>query len=289
MGSRWWPAAGPPPRSSSSFPRRKSSAPLPATSVRSPPRPQVISSAIASFNCRSVNGLLRKPFAPRSMASTAVALSASAETTRMRMAGFIATRRAMHSMPSMCGMVMSMVTTSGSVRLNSSSASTPSAAVPTNCSSSNCWERSMRRRMRLESSTIISLKDRLPLPFMVPLLMGALVTASGDRGADRLGRRQDDLEARELAGMGADPDLAAERVDAARHDVHADTAAGVHRDLLLRREAGSEDQRHCCARIHERSVVLGDQLALYGRGLERVGGDSGAIILEQQLVAVGHF
>ena len=68
------------------------------------------------------------------MASTAVALSASAEITRMRTAGFMPTSFSMHSMPSMCGIVMSMVTTSGSVLPKSSMASRPLAAVPTTSS-----------------------------------------------------------------------------------------------------------------------------------------------------------
>src|SRR6266480_5156940 len=112
----------------------------------------------------------------------------------------------MHSMPSMRGMVISMVTTSGSVLLNSSSASTPLPAVPTSCRSSNCCERSMRRRMRFESSTIISLKQRLALPFIafaLPLRMPLSLAPSGDRAADRLGGRQQDLEAGEAAGVGA--------------------------------------------------------------------------------------
>src|SRR3984893_4118924 len=136
----------------------------------------------------------------------------------------------MHSMPSMRGMVRSMVTTSGSVFLNSSMASSPLAAVPTSCRSSNCCERSMRRRMMFESSTIISLKVRLALPLIAVawlLRMSVACSASGDRGADRLGGgRQEDLEAGEAAGVGAHADLAPERVHAARHDVHADPAAG---------------------------------------------------------------
>src|SRR5256884_9548708 len=135
----------------------------------------------------------------------------------------------MHSMPSMRGMVISMVTTSGSVLLNSSSASSPLPAVPTSCRSSNCCERSMRRRMRFESSTIISLKQRWALPFIafaLPLRMLLTLASSGDRAADRLGGRQQDLEAGEAAGVGAHADPAPERVHAARHDVHADPPAG---------------------------------------------------------------
>src|SRR5262249_2413359 len=247
-----------------------------------------MSSANASFNCRSVKGLLRKPFAPRSIASTAVALSARAETTRMRTAGLSATSWPMHSMPSMRGMVRSMVTTSGSVFLKSSMASSPLAAVPTTRSSSNCCERSMRRRMMLESSTIISLKWRLPLAVMVLLLMGALPRwPSGDRRADRLGGGQNDLEARELARVGADPDLAAERIDAARHDLPADDTSGVTRDLVLGGEAGAENQCHGRTSVHLCRIIFADQLPPYGSSLERVRGDSGAVILEHQLVAIG--
>src|SRR5438876_10150868 len=243
---------------------------------------------MASFSWRSVKGLLRKPFAPRSIASTAVALSARAETTRMRTAGFMATSLAMHSMPSICGMVMSMVTTSGSVFLKSSSASSPLPAVPTSSSCSNRCERSIRRRMMFESSTIISLSVRLP-PFLataLPLRMEFALGSSGDRAARRLRGRQHDLEAGESAGVGGDADLAAEDVDAARHDVHPDAAAGVDRHVLAGREAGSEDQRHRGARVHLGGFLLADQLLADCGGLERLGGDARAVVLEYQLVAV---
>src|SRR6266480_4582830 len=134
-----------------------------------------MSSAMASFNCRSVKGFSRKPFAPRSIAST------------------------------------------------------PLPAVPTSCRSSNCCERSMRRRMRFESSTIISLKQRLALPFIafaLPLRMPLSLAPSGDRAADRLGGRQQDLEAGEAAGVGAHADPAPERVHEARQDVTTDPPAG---------------------------------------------------------------
>src|SRR5437870_10373716 len=83
-------------------------------------------------------------------------------------------------------------------------ASSPLPAVPTSCRSSNCCERSMRRRMRFESSTIISLKQRWALPFIafaLPLRMPLTLAPSGDRAADRLGGRQQDLEAGEAAGV----------------------------------------------------------------------------------------
>src|SRR5215472_11992258 len=180
----------------------------------------------------------------------------------------------MHSIPSMRGMVRSMVTTSGSVRLNSSIASTPLPAVPTSCRSSNCCERSMRRRMMFESSTIISFLGRLP--FITP--------TSGDRGG--LSGRERDLEARVSAGVRADADLAAEGVDAARHHVHPDAAARIHRHLVLRGEAGAEDERHGGARVHGGRLQLGDELLAHGGGLERIGGDAGAVVLEQQVEAV---
>src|SRR4029077_15367824 len=167
----------------------------------------------------------------------------------------------MHSIPSMRGMVRSMVTTSGSVFLNSSSASSPLPAVPTSCRSSKCCERSMRRRMMFESSTIISLKDRLPLPFIAgPTLsrMRVACSASGDRGADRLGGRQEDLEAGEAAGMGAHADLASERVHAARYHVHADPAAGIHGHVLLGGETRTKDQRHGGARVHAAGFLFAD-------------------------------
>src|SRR6267378_8374596 len=189
----------------------------------------------------------------------------------------------MHSMPFMRGMVRSMVTTSGSVFLNSSMASSPLAAVPTSCRSSHCCERSMRRRMRFESSTISSLKDRLPL--MLPTSVAC--SASGDRGADRLGGgRQEDLEAGEAAGMGAHADLAPERVHAARHYVHADPAAGIHGHILLGGETRTKDQRHGGARVHAAGFLFADQLPAHRGGLERLGGDARAVVLEHQLVAV---
>src|ERR1700724_1702531 len=189
----------------------------------------------------------------------------------------------MHSMPSMRGMVRSMVTTSGSVFLNSSMASIPLAAVPTSCRSSNCCERSMRRRSMFESSTIISLKDRLPL--MLP--MSVACSASADGGADRLGGgRQEDLEAGEAAGVGAHADLAPERVHAARYDVHADPAAGIHGHVLLGGETRTKDQGHGGARVHAAGLLFADQLLAYRGGLERLGCDARAVVLEHQLVAV---
>src|SRR5437764_8094332 len=193
----------------------------------------------------------------------------------------------MHSMPSMRGMVISMVTTSGSVLLNSSRASSPLPAVPTSCRSSNCCERSMRRRMRFESSTIISLKQRFALPFIAfALLLPMRVAsgASGDCAADRLDGRQQDLEAGEAAGVGAHADLAPERVHAARHDVHPDPPAGIHGHVFLGGEARTKDQRHGGARVHGAAVLLADQLLAQRGGLERFGGDARAVVLEHQLV-----
>src|SRR6185437_6883330 len=284
MASRWSPDAVPPPRNSSSFPRRKSSAPLPATSARSPPRLQDIRSAIASFSCRSVNGLLRNPFAPRSMASTAVALSASAEITRIRTAGFNCTSFEMHSMPSICGMVRSMVTMSGSVLRNISRASSPLPAVPTTCSSSNCCERSIRRRMMFESSTMSSLSDRRP-PFPLPCfpLMRA---ASSDRRARRLGGGQHDLEAREAARVRAHPDLAAKAIHCTRYHVHSNSSPRVHGDTLLCRETGTEDEGHGRAGVHRSGFLRGDDVLAHGRILQHLRGDTGAVILEHQLVSV---
>src|SRR6202035_3701993 len=194
----------------------------------------------------------------------------------------------MHSIPSMRGMVRSMVTTSGSVFLNSSSASSPLPAVPTRCRSSKCCERSMRRRMMFESSTIISLKDRFPLSCTAgPLLLRMVAcSASGDRGADRLGGRQEDLEAGEAAGVGAHADLASERVHAARHHVHADPAAGVHGYTLLGGETRTKDQRHGGARVHAAGFLFADQLPAHRGGLERLGDNARTVVLEHQLVAV---
>src|SRR6202047_1981011 len=187
----------------------------------------------------------------------------------------------MHSMPSMRGMVRSMDTLSVSVFLTISIASTPLPAVPTSCRSSKCCVRSMRRRMMFESSTIISLKDRLPSPFAAGTLllrMRVVRSASGDRGADRLGGgRQEDLEAGEAAGMGAHADLAPERVHAARHYVHADPAAGIHGHIFLGGETRTKDQGHGGARVHAAGLLFADELLAYRGGLERLGCDARAV------------
>src|SRR5260370_17747 len=115
-------------------------------------------SSSASLSLRSVNGLQRKPFAPFSMASTAVALSASAETTRISTLELIATTSCTPWTPSTSGMVRSMVTTSGCVRRNSSTASRPLLAAPTTSRRAICCEPSMRRPIMFRSSTILSLK-----------------------------------------------------------------------------------------------------------------------------------
>src|SRR2546430_9387128 len=153
----------------------------------------------------------------------------------------------MHSMPSMRGMVISMVTTSGSVLLNSSSASSPLPAVPTSCRSSNCCERSMRRRMRFESSTIISLKQRWALPFIafaLPLRMPLTLAPSGDRAADRLGGRQQDLEAGEPAGGGVPAVPAPERVNPRPHDAHPTPPPALHGHAILVGDARRKDRPH---------------------------------------------
>src|SRR5271167_4926095 len=120
------------------------------------PQASASSSSNASLSCRSVNGLQRKPFAPFSIASTAVALSARAETTRISTLELSATNCWTHWMPSISGMVRSIVTTSGCVRRNNSTASRPLLAAPTTSRRSICCERSMRRRMMFETSTIMS-------------------------------------------------------------------------------------------------------------------------------------
>src|SRR5690606_15839201 len=120
------------------------------------------SSSRASVSWRSVNGLHRKPLAPFLSASMAVALSESAEITRMRTSGLIFTRFSTHSMPSISGIVISMVTTSAGSLRKASTACLPFAAVATTCSLSICSSRSILRRMMFESSQIMSLS----LPFV---------------------------------------------------------------------------------------------------------------------------
>src|ERR1700685_2280813 len=122
------------------------------------PQASASSSSNASLSCRSVNGLQRNPLAPFSIASTAVALSARAETTKISTLELIAINSSTHSMPSISGMVKSIVTTSGCVRRNISTAARPLLAAPTTSRRAICWERSMRRRMMFESSTIMSFK-----------------------------------------------------------------------------------------------------------------------------------
>src|ERR1700722_2556661 len=131
-------------------------------------------SSNASLSWRSVNGLHRKPLAPFSMASTAVALSASAETTRISTLELIATNSCTHSTPSISGMVRSMVTTCGCVRRNNSTASRPLLAAPTTSRRAICWERSMRRRMMFESSTIMSFNVGLGWPSIGARRLGGL-------------------------------------------------------------------------------------------------------------------
>src|SRR5882762_8813001 len=139
-------------------------------------------SSSASLSWRSVNGLQRKPFAPFSMASTAVALSASAETTRISTLELIATSSCTHWTPSISGMVRSMVTTSGCVRRNSSTASRPLLAAPTTSKRAICCERSIRRRMMFESSTIMSFNEGLASASMshAASISSARLTARGN-------------------------------------------------------------------------------------------------------------
>src|SRR6185437_7756634 len=195
----------------------------------------------------------------------------------------------MHSMPAICGIVRSMVTMSGSVFLNISSASTPLPAVPTTSSSSNCCERSIRRRMMLESSTISSLSDRLPpasLPCTMPIRVLPSLLSSGDRRARRFRGGQHDLEAGEAARVRAHPDLAAQPVYSARHDVHADASAGIHGDLLLGGESRPEDEGHGRTRIHRSRFLGRDDVLAHSGILQYLRRDAGAVILEHQLIAV---
>src|ERR1700733_438570 len=248
-----------------------------------------MSSARASVSCRSVNGLLRKPFAPFSMASMAVALSLSAETTRMRTAGFNCTICSMHWIPSICGIVRSIVTTSGSVRLKSFSASTPLAAAPTNLRFANCWERSIRRRMMFESSTIISLKVRCA-PGCTSLRLFAFMqraAALRDGAFRRLHRRQCNLEAREFARIRTEDNPAAECRDSAGHHVHADAATAVHCDALTGRQPRAEDESHDGARIQVRSLGRRHEILSDRGGLELIKCKSRPVGLDHEFVTVG--
>ena len=70
-----------------------------------------------------------------------------------------------------------------------------------------------------------------------------------------------------LPGFGCDLDAAAQRLDVAADDVHADAAAGDLGDLLGGREARLEDQR--VDLVGRGRCARRDQAALDGRGLIR--------------------
>ena len=90
----------------------------------------------------------------------AVALSESAETTRMIKSGLSPRMRGMHSIPSISGIVRSMVTTSGRSSSQTRTASAPLRARPTICqldSEPLPTTRAIRERITFESSTMSSL------------------------------------------------------------------------------------------------------------------------------------
>src|SRR6266404_2461853 len=200
------------------------------------------SSSSASLSCRSVNGLHRNPFAPFSMASTAVALSASAETTRISTLELIATNCCTHSTPSISGMVRSMVTTSGCVRRNSSTASRPLLAAPTTSRRAICCERSMRRRMMFESSTIMSFNEGLASSSMASRRLRIIRLLGG--------ARQRHGQPGELAGAGRDRNPSAHLIDEVRYQIHAHPPSGILGRRLDGGEAGLEQQREDLLRVH---------------------------------------
>ena len=87
----------------------------------------------------------------------------------------------------------------------------------------------LRPQRFADARTSASRTARAPTPTIRP---STIASVSGRRDGER----------RALAGLGLDLDPAAQRLDVAADDVHADAAAGDLGDLLRGREAGLEDQ-----------------------------------------------
>src|ERR1700719_1206789 len=236
------------------------------------------SSSSASLSRRSLKGLQRNPFAPFSMASTAVALSARADTTRMRTFGLRATNSSTHSMPSISGMVRSMVTTSGFVRRNNSTASRPLLAAPTTSNRSICCERSMRRRMMFESSTIMS--------FMA---LDSLVCTTGSLscrrvvGALRLGRHGDGKAGKSAARRG-DAHSAANLVHEVGDQIHSHAASRILRGIVDGGEPRLEQQGIDLFRVQAVRLLRRNE-ALFDRDLlDALGGEALAVVLHREFI-----
>src|ERR1700686_1866416 len=192
------------------------------------------------------------------MASTAVALSASAETTRISTLELIATNFCTHSTPSISGMVRSMVTTSGWVRRNKSTASRPLLAAPTTSKRAICCERSMRRRMMFESSTIMSFNMGLDSTSISSRRL-RIIRALG-------GARQRHGQPGELSGARRNRNTPAHLIGEVGYQVHADTPSSILGRGLDGGEARLEQQREDLLRIHGLRP-FGCNESLFHRGL----------------------
>src|SRR6267143_4716943 len=106
-----------------------------------------------SYSTSGFTGFCRKCFAPFCSAARMFSWYPTEETMTMRALACCRTMRSTASMPSICGMVMSMITMSGFTRLNSAMAVRPSPASPAT-SPPNCSIILMRFfRAKTESST----------------------------------------------------------------------------------------------------------------------------------------
>src|SRR5579863_7317078 len=211
------------------------------------------------------------------MASTAVALSARAETTRISTLELIATNSCTHSTPSISGMVRSMVTTSGCVRRNNSTASRPLLAAPTTSRRAICWERSMRRRMMFESSTIMSFNVGLGWPSIGSRRLGVV------RALD--GARQRHGQAGKFSVAGRNRDPPAELIGEVGDDVHAHTPSRILGRVLNGREPRLKQQREDLLRIQGERPLRSDEPLLERGLLDALGRQALAIVFDDELVA----
>src|SRR6202165_239264 len=211
------------------------------------------------------------------MASTAVALSARAETTRISTLELIATNCCTHSTPSISGMVRSMVTTSGSVRRNNSTASRPLLAAPTTSKRAICCERSMRRRMMFESSTIMSFNEGLASVFMASRRL-YLVRALP-------GARQRHGQPRKLSRAGRDRNTPAHLAGQVGDQVHADAPSRIFGRRLHGGEAWLEQQREDLFRIQGLRFFGRNESFLERDFLDALDRQTLTVVFDDELVA----
>src|SRR4029078_2688127 len=115
--------------------------------------------------------------------------------------------------------------------------------------------------------------------------MSVAAIASGSHGA--FSRRQPDLELGELAARRSETDPAAELGNQDAHQVHASAAAGVGGDAVGSGEPGAADQCHRLTRIADPSLQWRDQPALDCDFFYALELQAAAVVLHDQLVAVG--